>query len=37
LTPAPADLARAGLRLDLDQPAPGPADRVPDDWQEHLH
>jgi enoyl-CoA hydratase/carnithine racemase len=25
LTPAPADLARAGLRLDLDQPAPGAA------------
>src|SRR5262249_57077009 len=25
LAPAPADLARAGLRLDLDQPAPGAA------------
>ncbi len=25
MTPAPADLARAGLRLDLDQPAPGAA------------
>jgi enoyl-CoA hydratase/carnithine racemase len=25
LTPAPADLARAGLRLDLDRPAPGAA------------
>jgi enoyl-CoA hydratase/carnithine racemase len=25
LTPAPAELARAGLRLDLDQPAPGAA------------
>lgn len=21
----------------LDQPAPGPADRVPDDWQRHLN
>ena len=25
MTPAPADLARAGLRLDLEQPAPGAA------------
>lgn len=21
----------------LDQPSPGPAGRVPDDWEEHLH
>jgi hypothetical protein len=21
----------------LDQPVPGPAGRVPDDWEEHLH
>ena len=21
----------------LDQPVPGPAGRVPDDWQDHLH
>jgi hypothetical protein len=21
----------------LDQPVPGPAGRVPDDWEDHLH
>jgi hypothetical protein len=25
------------LHHPLDQPAPGPAGRVPPDWQDHLH
>ena len=35
---APASLVLAPpLHHPLDQPTPGPAGRVPHDWQRHLH